>query len=153
LAVTSEPVLAREVQQALVRSANRIEPANSRARPLLEAMKSSQHPELILEILPQVGGPEALRAVIEQFNQADASRKDLAFRAMVQWKDPEAAAQLYTICSSGDAKYRTEAFNAFLRVISSSPLPGDQKLLQYRKICLWPPGQASTVPFSGPWKQ
>jgi HEAT repeat protein len=126
--------LTREVQQALVRTANQGEPANTRARPLLEAMKTVPRPELVLEILPQVGGPEAVRAVIEQFDQPDASRKDVAFRALVQWKDPEAAQRLYAICSAGDAKYRNEAFSSFLRLINSSSLPGDQKLLHYRKI-------------------
>jgi HEAT repeat protein len=134
LASTNEPALTREVQQALVRAANQVEPANTRARPLLEAMKTVPRPELVLEILPQVGGTEALRAVIEQFDQPDAGRKDVAFRALVQWKDPEAAQRLYAICSAGDAKYRNEAFSSFVRLINSSSLPGDQKLLQYRKI-------------------
>jgi HEAT repeat protein len=125
---------AKEVQLALVRAANRIEPAGNRARPLLEALKAMPRPEWILEVLPQIGGSEALGTVIEQFDQADPSRRDAAFRALVQWKDPEAAQRLFAICSSGDAKYREEAFHGFVRLISSSALPGDQKLLQYRRI-------------------
>jgi HEAT repeat protein len=134
LASTSEPAMTKEVQQALVRAANQVEPANNRARSLLEAMKTVPRPELVLEVLPQVGGQEALRAVIEQFDQPDAGRKDAAFHALVQWKDPEAAQKLHAICSAGDAKYRDEAFSGFLRLISVSSMPGDQKLLQYRKI-------------------
>lgn len=134
LAATEDPGLTKETQQALVRASNRVEPANARSRQLLEAMKTLPHPEQIMEILPQVGGADALSAVIAQFDQADAERKNLAFQALVRWRDPEAAQRLYSICASGDARYRGEAFSGFLRLISASSLPGDQKLLQYRKI-------------------
>jgi HEAT repeat protein len=134
LEATNEPALVKEVQLALVRAANQAEPAQTRARPLLGAMKMSQRPELILEILPQIGGSEALLGVVERFDQPDARQKEAAFRALTQWKDPEAAQRLYAICSAGDAKYRGEAFSGFVRQISSSSLKADQKLLQLRKI-------------------
>ena len=97
-------------------------------------MKTSPRAAQILEVLPQVGGSEALRAVVEQFDQADPARKEIAFRALVQWRDPAAAQKLYAICAAGDAKYRDEAFSGFMRQINSSSLPDDQKLLQFRKI-------------------
>ncbi len=134
LSSTTDPALAKEVQQALAEGANQTEPAQDRARPLLEAMKTAPKPELILEVLPQIGGAEALRAVIEQFDQSDTGRKDIAFRALVQWRDSEAAQRLYAICAGGDAKYRSEAFSGFLRLITSSSMAADQKLLQYRKL-------------------
>jgi len=131
---TGDPALSKDIQQALVRAANQAEPAQSRARPLLEAMKTSSRPVQILEVLPRVGGAEALRAVVEQFDQSDPTRKDAAFRALVQWQDPAAPQKLYAICAAGDDKYRAEAFGGFLRQVGSSSLPADQKLLQYRKI-------------------
>lgn len=131
---TSEPALIKEVQPALVRAVNQAEPAQTRSRALLEAMKTSPRPELILEILPQIGGAESLRAVAEQFDQPDTRRKDVAFRALVQWKDPEAAQRLYAVVAGGNAKYRDQAFTGFLRQIGSSSLTADQKLLQFRKI-------------------
>jgi len=134
LEFTDEPALGKEVQQALVKAASQVEPAQNRARPLLEAMKTSSRPALILEILSEVGGSQALGAVIEQFDQSEPGRKEAAFRALVQWKDPSAAQRLYAICAAGDAKYRSQAFGGFLRQISSSSLPVDQKLLQFRKI-------------------
>ncbi len=136
---TTEPALVREVQQALVKAANQAEPAQSRARPLLDAMKSSARPEQVVEILPQIGGSEALRAVREQFDQGEGARKDAAFRALVQWRDPEAAQRLYEICAGGDARHRGEAFSGFIRLISSSALMADQKLLQFRRITPYAP--------------
>lgn len=129
-----DEALTKEVQLALVKAANQAEPAPIRARPLLEAMKSSARPELLLELLPQIGGAEALRAVMEQFTGQQADRKAAAFRALVQWKDASAAQQLYDVCAGGDARFRNEAFNGFVRQISSSTFPQEQKVLQLRKI-------------------
>jgi HEAT repeat protein len=134
LDATGEAALIKEVQQALVRAANLAEPAQARARPLLAAIKTSPRQQQIVELLPQIGGEEALRAVIEKFDQSDGALKDAAFRALVQWKDPSAAAKLYALCAAGDARYRADAFTGFLRQISSSSLPADQKLLHFRNV-------------------
>ena len=127
-----DPMRIRDIQEALVAASRQVEPAGNRAGPLLEAMGNSSRREPILEILPQVGGADALSAVIRAFDQAGDRQKDIAFRALVQWKDPAAARKLYEICSRGEAKYKAEAFTGFLRQVSSSSLPADQKLLQLR---------------------
>jgi HEAT repeat protein len=129
-----DPGAIKDLQAALVYASGQIEPANLRAKPLLEALGSSPRREQLLEILPQVGGSDALRSVVQAFDQPDTRQKDIAFRALVQWKDPEAAQKLYQICAQGEAKYKGEAFTGFLRQVSSSSLPAEQKLLQLRKI-------------------
>jgi hypothetical protein len=129
-----DPAALKDVQQALVSAANQAEPAGARARPLLEALKRSPRAAQILEVLPQIGGKEALGAASEEFGRSEPARRDAAFHALAQWKDPEAAGKLYEICAAGDARYRAEAFGGFVRQISASPLPADQKLLQLRKI-------------------
>ena len=134
LADAGDPAPGKEVQAAIVRAANLIEPPPARARPLLQAMPSYPRPELLLELLPRVGGAEALRAVAAQFEQPDPVLKAAAFRALVQWQDPEAAARLFAICASGDAAYRKEAFGGYLRLIGSSSMPAEQKLLGLRKL-------------------
>jgi len=134
LEATDDAALVSQAQQAVVKAANQTEPAQTRARPLLEAMKISAHPERILTILPDVGGAEALRAVIEQFDQGKPDLQTAAFRTLVRWRDPEAAQRLYQIAAAGDARFRDEAFSGFVRQISASSLPAEQRLLQYRKI-------------------
>jgi HEAT repeat protein len=52
-----------DLQKAVVAAANQIVPEEARARPLVDAMKTSAHPEWIVELLPQIGGPQALAAV------------------------------------------------------------------------------------------
>ena len=86
-----------------------------------------------MELLPQVGGPQALAAVVEQFDSPAPAVKAAAFRALVQWPGAEAADRLFAIYAGGDATYRDQAFSGFVRQISSSSLPADQKVLQFRK--------------------
>ncbi len=131
---SADPEQVKEIQNALVQAANQIEPAQLRAKPILEAMKSSGKQDQIVEILPQIGGKDALQMVAERFEKTEGNSKETAFRVLTQWKDPEAAQKLYAICAAGDGKYRKEAFSGFLRQISMSDLPGDQKVLQLRKL-------------------
>jgi HEAT repeat protein len=122
-----------DVQKAVVAAANQVAPEDAKATPLLAAMKTSQHPERIVETLAQVGGPQALVALVDQFNGSVPAVKAAAFRGLVQWRGSEAAERLFAIYASGDAAYRDQAFAGFVRQISSSSLPPDQKVLQFRK--------------------
>ena len=122
-----------DLQKAVVAAANQITPEDARARPLVDAMKTSAHPEWIVEVLPQIGGPQALSAITEQFGGQVPAVKTAAFRALVQWRGPEAADRLFAIYASKDPTYSGEAFAGFVRQISSSSLPAEQKVLQLRK--------------------
>jgi HEAT repeat protein len=122
-----------DVQKAVVAAASQVTPEDARSRPVLDAMKGAAHPERFIELLPQIGGRPALAALSEQFNGSNPTLKAAAFRGLVQWKGSEAADQLYTIVSSGDASYRDMAFTGFVRQVSSSSLPDAQKVAQLRK--------------------
>ncbi len=131
---SAEAPAVKDVQQALAAATAGIEPADARSKPLLDALESSQHPERLIEVLPQTGGTDALAAIVDQFAKADPTVKSAAFQALVGWKGPEAADKLFAIVSSGDATYRDRAFSGFVRQVSSAPsTPADQKLLQLRK--------------------
>jgi len=121
------------VQKAVVAAVNLGAAGNARSRPLIEVIKTSAHSERIVELLPQIGGQQALDAVIAQSDSTAPAVKAAAFRALVQWPGPEAAGRLFAIYASGDATYRDQAFSGFVRQISSSSLPADQKVLQLRK--------------------
>jgi HEAT repeat protein len=122
-----------DVQKAVVAAAGQVTPEDARATPILDAMKAAAHPERFVELLSQVGGKAALAALVEQFNGQNAQLKGAAFRGLVQWRGSEAADRLFAIAASGDASYRDLAFAGFVRQISSSSLPDDQKVLQLRK--------------------
>ncbi|HSK08488.1 MAG TPA: DUF1080 domain-containing protein, partial [Vicinamibacterales bacterium] len=123
----------RDVQRAVAASVSQVTPEDARAKPLLDAMKASAHPERFIEVLPQVGGPQALEAIVAQFEGGTGDLKTAAFRALVQWRGPEAADRLYSIYAAGTPGYREQAFAGFVRQISTSSLPADQKVLQFRK--------------------
>ena len=106
-------------------------PADAGAKALVDAMKTSAHPERIIEVLPQVGGPQALAALVERFDAPDI--KGTAFRGLVDWRGPEASDRLLAIYAAGEPAYRDQAFNGFVRQVSSSSLPDEQRVLQVRK--------------------
>jgi HEAT repeat protein len=123
-----------DVQKAVVAAAGQVTPEDARAKPVLDAMKGAAHPERFIELLPQIGGAPALAALVDAFNGANANLKAAAFRGLVGWRGPEAADRLYAIVASGDASYRDMAFSGFVRQVSSSSLPDDQKVAQLRKV-------------------
>jgi HEAT repeat protein len=127
-----------EVQGAVAAAASQVTPEDARARPVLAAMKTASHPERFVDVLPQIGGKEALAALVDLFDGSNTESKGRAFRALVQWRGPEAADRLFGIYA--DSGLRDQAFGGFLRQISSSSLPDEQKVLQFRKaLALNPP--------------
>ncbi|MGE5359693.1 MAG: DUF1080 domain-containing protein, partial [Bacteroidales bacterium] len=129
----SEPTSVADVQRALVAATADGQPRDARSKSLLEAIGTSAHAERLIEVLPQTGGAGALAAVVAQFERPEPVIKAAAFKALTDWKGTEAADRLFAICASGDATYRDRACAGFVRQVSSSSLPADQKLLQLRK--------------------
>jgi HEAT repeat protein len=121
------------VQRAVVASALQSTPGEARIAPLLEAMKTSAHGERVLGVLPQVGGSRALAAVIESYASQNEELRAAAFRSLSRWPGVEATDRLLAIVASGDATYRNPAFSAYVRQISASSLPADQKILRLRR--------------------
>ncbi|RPJ75313.1 MAG: DUF1080 domain-containing protein, partial [Acidobacteria bacterium] len=129
-----------DVQRAVVAAASLVTPEDARATPVLAAMKTASHPERFVEVLPQVGGKPALTALVELFEGSNLTLKAAAFRGLAQWRGPEAADRLFEVYT--DAGFRDQAFAGFLRQISSSTLPDEQKVLAFRKaLSLNPPAR------------
>ncbi len=131
LETTNEPTLVDDVQTGVVASARQMTPPDAGVKALVDAMKTSAHAERIIEVLPRVGGPQALAALVERFNAPDI--KGTAFRGLVEWRGPEASDRLLAIYTGGESAYRDQAFDGFVRQVSSSSLPAEQRVLQVRK--------------------
>lgn len=123
--------LVPDLQNAVAAAASQVASEDARSKPVLAAMKTASHPERFVDVLPQLGGKEALTALVGLFEGGDPVLKDRAFRALVQWRGPEAAGRLFGIYA--DATLRDRAFAGFLRQFSSSSVPEEQKVLQFRK--------------------
>lgn len=96
-------------------------------------------PARTLDVFAKVGSREALQQVVAAFDAPDAGIREGAFAALVKWGSADAADALCNICSSNSA-YQAKAFKGFVDLIARSPLPEDQKLLQYRKIMAYASG-------------
>jgi HEAT repeat protein len=119
------------VQQALVNAASGFE-TEKVAKFVAELSKMNDQGRT-LEIFSKLGGREALKQVVDAFGSNDQSIKETAFNALLKWSSADAADALYQICST-NPNYQARAFKGFVELVANSALPGDQKLLQYRKV-------------------
>lgn len=121
------------LQRAIVAAVAQITPESGRAAPLAQAMKTSSKPERLVEVLPQVGGAQALAATVAEFDSASGDRKSAAFRALTRWPGTDATDKLFAIFAGGDAAFRNNAFSSYVRQVSSSQLAPDQKIAGLKK--------------------
>jgi HEAT repeat protein len=139
-ASAEDSAFVEDLQNAVVAAASLLAPAEARAEPVLAAMKTAAHPERFVDVLPQLGGREALALLSDLSRGSDKVLKDRAFRALVRWRGPEAADRLFAVYA--DASLRDQAFAGFLRQVSSSSLPDEQKVLQFRRALAMKPSIA-----------
>ncbi len=132
LAQTNDTNFVNQIQSALINTARDIE-AEQASAPFLEELKKSSQPEKVIPVLAAIGGKSALKEVAGIFESSSDILKKTSFQALVNWKNADAATYLYRICNS-DNEYRNEAFKGYVRQISRSNWPDDQKLLQLHKI-------------------
>jgi HEAT repeat protein len=144
LETTNEAALIDDVQKGVATSARQMMPADAGAKALVDAMKTATHPERIIEVLPQVGGPQALAALVERVNGPDI--KGTAFRGLVDWRGPEASDRLLAIYTSGEPAYRDQAFRS--RRLRSRTSTGCCRSV---KRWAWRPRRASGARSSARW--
>ncbi|NOR76195.1 MAG: DUF1080 domain-containing protein [Draconibacterium sp.] len=123
-----------EIQAAIIAAAKGVETEKQKNGKILNALESTNKKELIIPILPEIGGAVALEVVTGYFNSATGKTKEAAFEALISWKDYSASKSLYEICKTITGDYQEKAFSSFVRMVASAQIPDDQKLLQYRKI-------------------
>jgi HEAT repeat protein len=134
LFATDDLVKIKNIQDALYNAASDLKGEDAQAAPLLAQLSNAPKKGRILEILPRIGGIQALNAVKGYINSSNLQESDAAFNALINWKDESASATLYDICKTSHGQRRSEALKGFIRQIRGSALPEDQKLLQYRKM-------------------
>jgi HEAT repeat protein len=134
LAVTENQEYIADVQKALAAAAVKIGDPEKRLAKLLQAMSGKVKKEKIIPVLAKTGGREALSVVLKEFENGNSDTRDICFNALMNWVDYSAYSALYQICASGNKTFEAPAFDGYVRQISASVLPDDQKLLLYRKI-------------------
>ena len=131
---TDDNVKIKNIQDALVNAASDLKGEDNQTASLLAQLPNAPKKGRILEILPRLGGKQALKAVKSYIDSSDKEESDAAFNALINWKDETASASLYEICKNSNGEKRSSALKGFIRQIRSSAISEDQKLLQYRKM-------------------
>ncbi len=123
------------IETALVAAINRGPHKEVSTQALLLHAARTYSVEKYIGVLAKVGGKEALEAVYESYGSGDEETRQRAFTGLIKSKDIYAASPLYEICSQSATDQEKEAaFRSYARIVSSSTLPDDQKLLLLRKI-------------------
>jgi len=134
LAVAENHEYIADIQAGLAQAAVKIADPERRSAKLLQAMSGKVQKEKIIPVLGKTGGREALNVVLKEFENGNSDTRDICFNALINWTDYSASSALYEICASGNKTFEAPAFDGYVRQISSSGLPDEQKLLLYRKI-------------------
>jgi HEAT repeat protein len=133
---TSQPEELQAVQQAVVAAVREYETQSQQAELVLQQMEQApaEKKSAYYMILSGIGGQEALQAVSQGFSTGDAVTKQAAVNALAQWSDVSAAQELYRIAQDpANAAYLDPALKGYVRTVSLSKYPADQKLLMLRK--------------------
>jgi HEAT repeat protein len=134
LSITDKQEYILDIQTAIAEAANQIPDKEKRSADILEAMKGSIKKEKIIPVLAKTGGREALKIVLNVFENGNAEIRDVCFKTLTNWKDYSASSALYEICASGNKTYEGPAFEGYIGEIKSAGLPDEKKLLLYKKI-------------------
>lgn len=124
----------KETQSALISAVDGISSEEDKTKPFLAALKANGQKERIVSILPQLGGRNALNAIKDLFEKGSTSEKEVAFDALVNWKNTDASLILYNISKTDQGAFKSNAFEGFVKQVASSKLPDDQKLLHLSNI-------------------
>ena len=124
-----------QIEQALIESINSSPDKTASTRALLSHASERSIAGKYIGVLATVGGKEALDAVYKQYLNGDESTRQRAMEGLFKSEDISATHAMYEICiNHPERAVQAQAFGNYVRVVSRSPLPDDQKLLLLRKI-------------------
>jgi hypothetical protein len=123
-----------DIQAAIAEAALQIPDTEKRSADILAAMKGNVEKKKIIPVLAKTGGREALKIVLNVFENGNADIRDVCFKTLSNWNDFSASSALYEICASGNKTFEGPAFEAYISQIKSAGLPDEEKLLLFKKI-------------------
>jgi len=89
----------------------------------------------LLPVLPYLNDKSALEKVESTFYHGSEKEKQVAFEALLNWQNDDAARTLLAIRKDATLKkYHEAAFTSYVTQVGKSSLPDDQKLLMLREI-------------------
>jgi HEAT repeat protein len=118
---TSDDGIRNGATDALVKTAQRVQDLEARCEPILQAVGSASGPakSSLLVALGRLGGQKSLECLRGGVNGSDEKVKDAAIRAMTEWPDATAAADLLAIAKTAASEtHRVLAVRGYIRVCS-----------------------------------
>jgi HEAT repeat protein len=143
LSVTENKDYVDEIQNALAAAANKIADPEKRSDLIIKSIANEETQKAqvisslkmkIITVLAKTGGREALKTVLNEFENGNSDMRGVCFKTLANWKDYSASSALYDICASGNKTFEGPAFEGYLNQIKLTDLTDEQKLLLYRKI-------------------
>jgi hypothetical protein len=133
-ASASDAADAAASRQALRTAVLRLGDQEASTRKLADRLTNAtpEYRAYLLELLGQMGGSAALKAVVASANSSDAATKDAATRVLGDWPNAEAASALLAIAKNDrEAKYQIRALRGYLRIARQLQLPAEERLVMF----------------------
>jgi HEAT repeat protein len=109
-------------ENAAAAVARRIADEQARLQPILAPHAAASGPAraALLRVLGKIGGPAALPVVRADLDAADPATRDAAIRALADWSDATAAADLLALsASAAQEKHQLLALRGYIRLAST----------------------------------
>ena len=126
-------------QKTVVVVSEEIEDPERRAEPVLSAMAKTTGNQrgVLLKAAARIGGKKALETVLADMSSVDAKTQDAAVRALADWRDESAAADLLVIaCGSKNPLHQVLALRGYVRVVGDAVKLSDAQKVRMLKDAL-----------------
>ena len=132
LAKTTDASGIKKVQLAIIKAID--ENPDDNSPEILTSYKSMKNSHRLLPIFVALNNEESIDELSKVLKKGSEIEKRIAIETLSVWRNNEAINQLYkALMSTSNEVYKNRTFNAYLKQISSSNLPDDQKLLLIKK--------------------
>ncbi|MDR2119906.1 MAG: DUF1080 domain-containing protein [Tannerella sp.] len=123
------------LRQAIVASLSsqpKAQQVETLVRRMYQAGESKKH--LYYLPLAVTGESKAMEMITDGFENGGREAKDAAFDALLNWEGPEAAERIFAVCRNpAAAAYFDRAVAAYVKLVSSPAITGENRLLHLRK--------------------
>ncbi|GHT24466.1 hypothetical protein FACS189430_09420 [Bacteroidia bacterium] len=131
LNATTQPKEIEALQKALYAAVSELS-QDQQTLAVLTQINVSKRPEVYYNVLAKIGGKYALIHVLTAFQSDNATLRDIAFNALLQWSDELVIPTLYNIAKTNSDSYAEKALTAYIDKAAASKQTPEQKLILLR---------------------
>ena len=122
-----------DMQQAVIATIATL-PAAEQVQTVTQRMNQSAGKSyLYYTVLATTGDAKALETIKNNLNAANATVRDAAFDALLQWKDQRACEELLRICGTASGEQFQKALQRYVTLASDEALTGENRLILLRE--------------------